>query len=153
MKKLLMAVFCLIFFMSTVKAQTNNPVANSEAIVTTGTMRFTVLTPEIIRIEQSDSKEFEDRASFVVVNRNLPVPNFSKRTENGYLFITTNKLELRYKIDSDPMINDPCGPNLQITLDVDGASETWFPTKVDPYNLKGTCRTLDGAEGDERKRL
>ncbi|HHU58406.1 MAG TPA: DUF5110 domain-containing protein [Bacteroidales bacterium] len=153
MRKLLTAAFCLVLVINAVIAQTNNPVANSEAIVTSGTMRFTVLTPEMIRIEQSDSLEFEDRASFVVVNRNLPVPNYSTRTEDGCLYILTDKLELRYNIGSDPMENDPCAPNLQITFDVDGASETWFPTKVDPYNLKGTCRTLDGVKGDGRKRL
>ncbi len=153
MIKLITTAFCLFFFMVAAKAQTNNPVADPDAIVTSGTMRFTVLTPEMIRIEQSDSSKFEDRASFVVVNRRLPVPAYSTKTEAGYLYILTSKLELKYRLDSDPLVNDPCDPNLQITLNVNGAPETWFPTKVDPYNLKGTCRTLDGAEGDVRKRL
>ena len=48
-----------------------NPVANPEAVVTEGVVRITVLTPEMIRVEYSPSKQFEDRATFTVVNRNL----------------------------------------------------------------------------------
>ncbi|HEX3009212.1 MAG TPA: TIM-barrel domain-containing protein [Bacteroidales bacterium] len=153
MKKLITVWLCFTIFIFCANAQTYNPVADKAAIVTSGSMRFTVLTPEMIRIEHSTSKQFEDRASFVVLNRKLPVPGYSTKTENGYLYITTNKLELKYKVDSDPMLNDPCDPNLQITLDVNGVSETWYPSKVDPYNLKGTARTLDNAEGDVRKWL
>lgn len=72
----------------------NNPVANEAAIVQSGNMRFTVLTPEMIRIEYSEKKQFEDRASFVVINRNLPVPRFTQEERDGYLYITTDKLEL-----------------------------------------------------------
>ncbi|MBN2487109.1 MAG: DUF5110 domain-containing protein [Bacteroidales bacterium] len=153
MRKLITASFCLMIFMFTANAQTFNPVADTAAIVTSGSMRFTVLTPEMIRIEHSNMQHFEDRASFVVLNRKLPVPEYSTKTENGYLYITTEKLELKYKVGSNPMINDPCGPNLQITFDVNGETERWFPTKFDPYNLKGTCRTLDNAEGDVRSWL
>lgn len=153
MKKLITVWFCFMVFMFGVKAQIYNPVAERAAIVTSGAMRFTVLTPEMIRIEHSTSKQFEDRASFVVLNRSLPVPGYSTKTENGYLYITTNKLELKYKVNSDPMLNDPCDPNLQITLNVNGVDESWYPTKKDPYNLKGTTRTLDNAEGDVRKWL
>ena len=116
-------------------------------------MRFTVLTPEIIRIERSTLNKFEDRASFVVINRNLPVPKFTTSEINGYLTIITDKLELRYKIGSNPAINDPCNPNLQVTMLLNGAQVAWFPGKKDPYNLKGTTRTLDNAQGDVRSWL
>lgn len=134
-------------------ATANNPVANPSAIVQSGSMRFTVLTPEMIRIERSSRAKFEDRASFVVTNRNLPVPAFSTRQENGFLFITTDKLELRYRIDSYPINNDPCDPNLQISFSLNGEQVVWYPNKKDPYNLKGTTRTLDNAEGDVRSWL
>lgn len=127
-----------------------DPQANPSAIVRSGNMRFTVLMPELIRIEWSAEQIFEDRASFVVVNRNLPVPAFTKREENGYLYITTDKLQLRYKTGTHPVGSDPCDPNLQITLQVNGENIVWYPGKKDPYNLKGTNRTLDNAEGDVR---
>ena len=141
-----------LFIACTVGAQ-DNPMANEKAIVKSGNMRFTVLTPEMIRIEYSAKLQFEDRASFVVINRHLPVPNFTQEERDGYLYLTTDKLELRYKLGTYPVSNDRCNPNLQITLDVNGVEEVWYPGKQDPYNLKGTTRTLDRAEGDVREWL
>lgn len=153
MKKFFASFIGLIVCVLSFGATTHNPVANPSAIVTSGYMRFTVLTPEIIRIERSTQNKFEDRASFVVLNRNLPVPQFTTNTENGYLIIQTSKLTLRYKVGSHPVNNDPCAPNLQISLNVGGEEVIWFPNKKDPYNLKGTTRTLDNAEGDVRSWL
>jgi len=154
MKKLISSFsFIFILLLSFSLYSQNNPKANSSAIVTSGNMRFTVLTPEIIRIEWSEKNIYEDRASFVVVNRNLPVPSFTSREEDGYLIISTSKLELRYKIGTYPVNNDVCNPNLQITLQVNGEDIVWYPGKKDPYNLKGTTRTLDNAEGDVRNWL
>ena len=134
-----------LFIACTVGAQ-DNPMADEKAIVKSGNMRFTVLTPEMIRIEYSAKLQFEDRASFVVINRHLPVPNFTQEERDGYLYLTTDKLELRYKLGTYPVSNDRCNPNLQITLDVNGVEEVWYPGKQDPYNLKGTTRTLDRAD-------
>ena len=150
-KLLLVVTFSTVFSLS-ILAQ-DNPQANPAAIVTSGNMRFTVLTSELIRIEHSAQNIFEDRASFVVVNRNLPVPVFTQRSENGYLHITTEKLELRYKIGEHPVNDDRCDPNLQITMQMNGEDIVWYPGKKDPYNLKGTTRTLDTAEGDVRSWL
>lgn len=51
-----------------ISATRHNPVANPEAVVTEGTVRFTVLTPEMIRIEYSPSEKFEDRATFTLAS-------------------------------------------------------------------------------------
>ena len=64
---------------------TINPQASPEAVVTSGRARFTVLTPQMIRIQWSTRQNFEDRATFAVVNRNLPVPSFTTREADGYL--------------------------------------------------------------------
>jgi len=128
-----------------------NPIANPKAIVTSGNMRFTVLTPEMIRIEWSDTKEFEDRASFIAVNRNLPVPNYTTQTTDGYLFIKTEKVELKYKINSNPITNPASSTNLKITFNLNGQPTIWYPGKPDPLNLKGTMRTLDQVNGDNAR--
>lgn len=77
-----------------------NPVADPNAVVVSGKVRFTVLTARMIRIEYSPTSTFEDRATFAVVNRRLPVPRFTQRTEGNYLYIETDSLTLRYKIDN-----------------------------------------------------
>ena len=46
-----------------------------------GKARFTVLTPELIRMEWAADGKFEDHASFVFINRRLPVPKFSNNTK------------------------------------------------------------------------
>ena len=77
-----------------------NPLAQEDAIVTNGNARFTILTPRLIRIQYSTTGLFEDRATFAVVNRYLPVPHYTCTTENGYMTIQTDSLTLRYKVGS-----------------------------------------------------
>ena len=75
MKKIF-ALLTILFCMDSVSAQELNPVAHPDAVVNAGKARFTVLTPEMIRIQYSDRAFFEDRATFAIVNRRLPVPAF-----------------------------------------------------------------------------
>lgn len=126
----------------------DNPVANPKAIVISGNMRFTVLTPEMIRMEWSDSKQFEDRASFIVINRNLPVPAYTTESRDGYLYIKTDKIEVKYKIGSNPETSTPNSDNLKISFNLNGVPSHWYPGKKDKFNLKGTSRTLDHSNGD-----
>ena len=119
-----------------------NPVANPEAVVTEGTVRFTVLTPEMIRVEYSPSEQFEDRATFTVVNRNLPVPHFTKSEDNEFLYINTDKLKLKYRKGTNPYFEPNPPGNLTITMELNGRPVTWFPGQGDGKNLKGTCRTM-----------
>jgi len=147
LKKITFSLFLLIALTIQVKGQ-ENPVANPQATVLSGNMRFTILTPEMIRIEWSDTKQFEDRASFIVVNRNLPVPTYMTETKGGYLYIKTEKIELKYKIGSNPVTNPASSQNLNISFTVNGQPTLWYPGKKDPFNLKGTSRTLDHSSGD-----
>ena len=127
-----------------------NPVPHQEAVVRVGKARFTVLTPEMIRIQYSEAEQFEDRATFAVVNRRLPVPRFKQERKGGYLYIKTDALTLRYKlggrIDATP--NDEV---LRITLRLNGRDVVWYPGKDDAMNLRGTTRTLDGQLGDNKR--
>ena len=129
----------------------SDPKANPEAMVTSGKARFTVLTPRMIRIQYSTKELFEDRATFAVINRNLPLSDFSTREENGFLYIETGQLTLKYKIGStiSPSLKSP--NNLSITMRLNGRDVIWYPGKDDALNLKGTKRTLDTASGDNQR--
>jgi hypothetical protein len=122
------------------KYQDNSPVANDGSIVKAGNARFTLLTPQLIRMEWDSSGHFEDRASLVIINRNLPVPSFKKEIRNGRLTITTNKLQLFYTINSGKFSPE----NLSIKFKFNGHEVAWRPGIEDTLNLKGTTRTLDG---------
>jgi alpha-glucosidase (family GH31 glycosyl hydrolase) len=130
--------------------QIDDPVADPKAIVVFGHARFTVLTPEMIRMEWSADGKFEDHASFVFINRRLPTPKFTRSIElNGHrLIIDTAALSLTYTPSSDGAFT---ADNLSIKLKVDGKEVVWHPGMDNAENLLGTTRTLDGALGSKTK--
>ena len=130
----------------------NNPVAQKGAVVEAGKARFTVLTPEMIRVEYSDKSAFEDNATMTIVNRDLPVPRFSTREDSLYLYIDTDNLALKYRKGADIRPGRGETNDLTITLVAEGPCKgaQWHPGLKDPYNLKGTTRTLDRSNGDNK---
>src|SRR5580693_2029981 len=84
---------------------TYNPVANPQAVVTQGNARFTVLAPQLIRMEWAADGKFEDHPSFVFLNRRLPAPKFvasvTKSGTNQLLQIKTSALQLSYSLPTD----------------------------------------------------
>lgn len=75
--------------------------ASIGSTVTAGHARFTILTPRLIRAEYALDSVFDDRATFTIVNRALPVPSFNVSRSSDTLTITTEALILTYK-DSPP---------------------------------------------------
>jgi alpha-glucosidase len=133
-----------------------NPVADPKAVVTLGKARFTVLTPEMVRMEWAPDGKFEDYASFVFINRRLPVPKFERKYEelgaSQHLTIKTSALTLTYNSVSTPGADNRFTPdNLSISLIMDGKPVVWHPGLADPENLFGTTRTLDGARGSNTR--
>ncbi len=151
-----LSIFYLLFFILsgvlTLKGENvGNPQADPRAVVTSGNARFTVLTPEMIRIEYSDKGVFEDRATFAIVNRNLEVPRFTTDEDDTFLFIETDKIHLKYRKGTNPRTLPASSANLSITMNHNGREVLWYPGKPDPMNLKGTCRTLDGSNGQNKR--
>ncbi|HEX7485153.1 MAG TPA: hypothetical protein VF332_03310 [Vicinamibacterales bacterium] len=83
----MLAVVLLTLFAAVtgVWAQPMAPSADPKAIVVSGQARFTVLTPRMIRMEWSEARNFEDRASLAFINRKQPVPSFTAATKAGWL--------------------------------------------------------------------
>ncbi len=131
-----------------------DPVADPRAVVTLGDARFSVLTSRLIRMEWDAAGRFEDHASFVFLNRKLPVPNFThtltKRSGRETLTIQTDALKLTYSPTARANGKFDAA-NLQIEFPLDGKKVVWHPGLPDTGNLQGTTRTLDGAKGDQTK--
>ena len=145
----LLAVLCLL---PAVNVMAENPRAAEEAMVISGNARFTVLTPEMIRIEYSDKGIFEDRATFTVRNRRPEaIPAFTVNEDAEYLYIGTDRLHLKYRKGASPRTVPASDRNLSITMNHGGKPVVWYPGKTDSLNLKGTCRTLDGCNGDNKR--
>lgn len=134
------------FLPTSILAQQWNAKANKKAEIISGKARFTILTSQMIRMEWDEKGNFEDRPSFVFVNRKLPVPDFEASHRNGNLIIDTGDLQLTYKENSGAFTAD----NLHVRFKVDGQWKTWHPALQDTANLKGTIRTLDGVRGSTK---
>ena len=146
MRSLFTLVSGLFFF---AQQSISQPAANAKAIVPAGSdVRFTVLTSGLIRMEWNRAGNFTDNASFVVVNRKLPVPAYKVSSEQGWTVITTGKCQLRYKKGSGSFT----GANLVIRSVGDTKVPfEWKPGMKQHRNLKGTYRTLDTYDGDMHK--
>jgi alpha-glucosidase (family GH31 glycosyl hydrolase) len=140
-KQFLVTIFCVAS--AALFAQENNPVANPKATVVSGNVRFTVLSPRVIRMEWSSDAKFTDNASLTFVNRNLPVPSFTKKESNGMIEIVTDVVNLKYKIGSGKFTEN----NLSVDFNVNGKTTSWKPGMPNSRNLLGTTRTLDGVDG------
>ena len=115
--------------------------ADSRAVVA-GPARFEVLTPTVIRMEYAADGQFEDRATFNVVNRDLAVPRYRASTDGGWLTITTDALTLRYRLGSGPF-----GPaNTSVTLSVAGQPVTSHPSWPTP---PGRCAFGTACEAED----
>jgi alpha-glucosidase (family GH31 glycosyl hydrolase) len=123
-----------------------NPVADVRAVATIGRARFTVLTPQLIRMEWAADGKFEDHASLVFLNRELPVPSYTKSISDQphRLVLQTQALKLTYEPEADGRFT---AKDLTIELTVNGKPVIWHPGLADPDNLQGTTRTLDNSHG------
>ncbi|MFT3979472.1 MAG: glycoside hydrolase family 31 protein [Ferruginibacter sp.] len=144
--KYLLALFLTISG-TAVMAQ-NNPVASNAAIVEWGNARFTLLTPQMIRMEYHPLRHFENKASQVVLNRNLPVPSFKTVKTGNEMTISTAALVLHFINDGQPF----SPKNLRITF-LHNDYQPWYPYLKDSLNLKGTTRTLDNWNGGSPDKL
>jgi alpha-glucosidase (family GH31 glycosyl hydrolase) len=135
-------------------AEVYHPVANPRAMVILGNARFTVLTPQMIRMEWAADGKFEDRPSFVFLNRELPVPAFQSRVRHArggrQLVLKTSDLTLTY-VDSKSAQGKFTADDLHIDFLLNGKKVEWHPGMPDTGNLQGTTRTLDGALGSKTR--
>lgn len=118
-----------------------HPQAPEDSIVQFGPVRFTILTPMLIRLEFDPEQKFEDRPTQVFWYRDLPAPEFSVHEAGDHLRIETDKLMLDYH-DAEIGFNPY---NLTITLKETG--RTWHFGMENKSNLRGTVRTLDEVNG------
>ena len=119
--------------------QSTRSVAKQENIVVGKAYRISVLTDRLIRIEYDEKGCFEDRATQTVQNRDFPVVPFHVAGEKGCpVILETEKIRLVY--DGKKLSSQ----GLNITLKENG--KTWNYGSVG-WNLGGTCRTLDEADG------
>lgn len=102
---------------------------------TKNNVRFSLLTPRLLRIEHNKKGLFTDEPTQSVINRNFDKPAFNIVEDGDKVIIITTKTIFKYDTASKKMtgISLKGGKNL---------------TEYESGNLKGTYRTLDMANGE-----
>jgi alpha-glucosidase (family GH31 glycosyl hydrolase) len=115
--------------------------ADPQAVVSGPNVRFTVLTPKLIRLEYSSTNQFEDRPTLTFWHRKLPVPAFDVEKTEETIEIHTEALTLCYRLKAAGFTRS------SLSIEVKSTHKTWRPSMVSKGNLGGTKRTLDMADG------
>ena len=115
----------------------------SQGQVRLGAARFTVVTPQCIRMEYNDRGAFVEEPSYLAVNRDRRFPNATIAVDGREVTIDTGVIALRYKGDGTPF----SASNLSATVRQGNATYEWKPGKLNYGNLGGATFTLDQWEG------
>jgi alpha-glucosidase (family GH31 glycosyl hydrolase) len=105
-----------------------------------GSARFTVVTPQLIRMEYSPDRQFVDAPSWFAVNRSARFTGYEVQRRGDSLTIDTGAIKLVYRDDVKPFH----AGNLRADIKKDNATVVWQPGMASADNLGGADRTLDG---------
>ena len=143
MKPILQSVIATVVLLLPINVvAAEQPKADQRAIIEAGNARFTVLTPQLVRMEWSENGHFEDRATLTVVNRLTEVPQFKVTNSRSKVVIRTSALTLTYR-KGEKFSAD----NLSAEFMLGDKKVVWHYGDKDSLNLMGTTRTLDKADG------
>lgn len=134
-----MANLCSYF----VKNVTNLKPPSKNIIIGTH-YRFEVLSPRLIRIEYNKNNFFEDRATSLVVSRNLGDTTFTHTETDVALTITTEYFTLTY-IKGNPI----SGNNIKVLIN--GTDREWTPNNKEIRNLGSLSYSLDNLDNTKLK--
>jgi len=114
-----------------------------ESIIAGVNYRFTILTPQLVRMEYAPDGIFENRPTQVVLNRNFAMPEFTVYETDSQLEIDTEYLSIYY----DKKEFSAGGLSVKVRSKSHGIYSTWHFSDPILEGLWGTARTLDQADG------
>ncbi|HEV3273018.1 MAG TPA: TIM-barrel domain-containing protein [Candidatus Methylacidiphilales bacterium] len=113
--------------------------ADAPGTAVTNHARFTVITPNLIRMEYAPDGKFINSPSWFAVNRTARYAQARITNNNGKVDIDTGAIHLTYQDDGTPFSPD----NLQAEIKKGNDTVPWKPGMTSTQNLGGTIRTLD----------
>jgi hypothetical protein len=117
--------------------------AAPKGVETLGRARFTIITPNLIRLEDSAAKSFVDQPSIFAIKREARYTSYQVKRSGPRLDIDTGAVRLRYTDDGQPFN----AANLTAQIRRDKEWVTWTPGAPNRGNLGGPAATLDGVFG------
>jgi len=126
--------------MSDLKAQYNtNSLKSKQASMVLGNKyRFTLLTERLIRLEYSETAEFNDKATQLAIFRDFDVPKFLVNQNEQYIEIKTDYFTLTYLKESN-FKNKP--KSLSILLN--GTANIWHYNHPEVRNYYGSSVSVE----------
>lgn len=116
---------------------------SEENPIVVGNARFTVITPECIRIEYAPDGKFIDAKSLFAVDREARSSDFTLKKSPSRVVIETLRIRLIYTPDGQPLNT----ANLGAVIRKGKEFVEWAPGVGNPGNLGGTITTLDMITG------
>ena len=121
-----------------------SPDPRPESVICGEGWRITVFTPSLIRLEQEPEGAFRNGPTHVVIDRDFEsVPFTVTQSPEGHLILDTQAVRLEY--DGKPFSAQGLFATLKGQMLNHGS--TWHYGVHSRFNLRGTARTLDEADG------
>lgn len=129
-------LFILLSFVSVLSLNANNPIVAGKA-------RFTVISPELIRMEYATNGVFVNEPTLFAYDRESRCADFTLTHVGEKVIISTSRMELSYVNDGLPFSQ----MNIRIKVHRNGTKDyDWRIYSENEQNLGGTLSTLDAID-------
>ena len=109
--------------------------SNPDCIFSGTNYRITVLTERLVRLEYSETGNFNDNLTEIVSNRNFPKPIFEKEENDNTLIIKTQYFELIYSKGKN-FYGGKIDPSKNLKINLIGTEKKWYYTHPEVRNYK-----------------
>jgi len=107
--------------------------------------RITVLSELLVRLEYSETGNFEDRPTEFARFRNFELPKMAVDSTEKKLIIKTKYFELIYEKEK-PFIGSKLSPDQYLQIKLLETNKLWYFNQAEARNFKSTCSNLDDAD-------
>ena len=107
-----------------------------------GNARFSLVSPNLIRLEYSENRKFEDRPTIRAIGLSQPIKIKKIGQENNWVILEGENIRVKYLPSDAPFSAD----NLTISWKAGNMQGEWKPGDEDLNNLGGMFTSLDHAD-------
>ena len=108
--------------------------------------RITILSELLIRLEYSETGEFEDRPTELVMSRKFPAVKFEAKDDNTFLTVSTSYFTLFYRKEM-PFEGTKLSPDSNLKIELKNTDKVWYYHHPEVRNFGGSAYSLDGLGG------
>lgn len=124
----------------------SDAIPNKNNIIQGEKYRFTVLTPRLIRMEYSETGEFEDRLTTLVINRKTDKVDFELKEDKKYIEITTSYFRLTYQ-KNKPFYSGKIDTMKNLKVELLNTDRIWYYGHPEIRNYGAPSNSLDDSKG------